>query len=315
MVVPIVLVVVAFTIISQAPGNGADHSQAINPNPISPAAEYLSDLKRFANTQDYLLQNGPTNFDKVSGSLDKLKKLLDEKYANHSKYTEAIGLIATMQTELSQIRNNVAGQPTVAKQNAVKFMADSAALETLMATITGNASGTASVDDSPADLSFCAKLLNEPDKVKIAQPNDKEGLKTGKITRKDHVVVDLDPKVCKFVSTLVDNGIYPLTLTSLVGNHDQAVHSAKGNQSRHWTGHAVDIGEPRGGVSVAAKVMPWVIANQAKLNEASIMPRQVIGPVKSVSDGKNYSGLEINGGKPAPGFYLKDHDNHVHIGY
>jgi len=292
-------------------GNGAVQSTPIDPSPNSPAHQYIQDLKRLTNTRDYLATAGPEVFDSVSLALDKLEKELNSTYADNSKHDDAITLLTQLRTELNNIRTNTLTNPTLAKENAIKFTTDRDAFELLMADIVTPGKGNGSVNGS----TDCSQLADEPDKVKVDHPNDLAGLKTGSIVRKDGTLVPIDPLICQFLNTIVSNGIYPITLSSIVGTHSQNVAGSSGRQSRHWTGHGVDIWEPKGGASLAGKLMPWIYNNQATLRAGGIMPSQVIGPKNSQADHQNYTRYAINGHISAPGFYVSGHNDHVHIGF
>ncbi len=160
-------------------------------------------------------------------------------------------------------------------------------------------------------------------KIIVDRPNDRKGFETGSIIRKDSTPVQIDPKICGLLNTLVANEIAPIQILSLVGRHSRCVGGDPKTgppascqiigkrESRHWTGHGIDIGN----VKISGRLMPWIVKNKKKLNDAGLWPKQVIGPLKSKYDGKNYTQWAISAGKHAPGFFVSGHDDHIHIGY
>jgi hypothetical protein len=136
-------------------------------------------------------------------------------------------------------------------------------------------------------------------KVSFDQTNDRDGmLAGGEIVRMDGVKITVDNRVCQLINTLVDNGFH-IRVSSIVGHHSQ--YSSSGNESRHWTGHALDIGNEE----LCSTLEPWIVQN---LSGNELMPRQVIGPTRC-------SDWAVNQGQRSPGFYVEGHEDHIHIGF
>lgn len=316
LLIPCLAIIVLF---SMGQGNGAQASRPIEPKPGSASQTALTNLKRYSQSSQYLAQNGPKVIDSLRQELDKVGTEIDA-HRDSPKYSDASNLLTKMRDELTTIQANATSNRAAANTAATQFMKDRDTLENFALIITGG--GTANISSGNPDVASCQKLANMPDKLTFDQPNDHSGFSNGKITRKDGTPIDIDPKLCKFLDSVISSGTlqgaYPIKLMSVVGHHSQYVAGHEGDpnrESRHWTGHAVDIWEPANKPSVAAKLMPWVVENRGALAAGGIVPSQVIGPRKSDSDGGNYTRYAVNHSQSAPGFFVPGHNNHVHVGF
>lgn len=149
---------------------------------------------------------------------------------------------------------------------------------------------------APGDCSEAAQRSN----VTFEQTNDRQGmLAGGVIINKDGEKVTVDGRVCQLINTLAENG-FSLRISSIVGHHSQ-YEAGSTNESRHWTGHAFDIGNE----DICGSLEPWIVQN---LSGTALMPRQVIGPIRC-------SQWAVNRGQQSPGFYVEGHEDHIHIGF
>lgn len=149
----------------------------------------------------------------------------------------------------------------------------------------------------------CPQIL-ETKGITILRSNDQEGFRTGKIESKRLTghIVSLDGRICRLLLEFARNNVLPITVSTVVGGHKQ--FATGGRQSRHWTGHAIDIGNEE----IGAKLMPWIISNSSTLQTKDLMPRQVIGPTR-------FAQWAVDKGKNRPGFTDAEHQNHIHIGF
>lgn len=135
--------------------------------------------------------------------------------------------------------------------------------------------------------------------------------------------VPLDTKVLSVIALLLTEGYYVGTF-ALVEDHDCATDS--GNQSRHSSGHAVDIsslGKKEVGwhslgsdSSKTAKDLVMEVMNLLKGQKQGVLkPDQMIcNGVGGVSDVQIQS-LQLDNFAPRGGVWVDDHLNHIHVGY
>ncbi|HSI20190.1 MAG TPA: hypothetical protein VLA04_00565, partial [Verrucomicrobiae bacterium] len=158
--------------------------------------------------------------------------------------------------------------------------------------------GAVTVDGS--NDSSCAELGNHS-RVRYDNPGrDKGYLLAGKGQNRTGGTSPINPHMCQLLVEYLndsDNRSVVVKVSSITsGNHSPT--------SRHYSGNSIDIGNE----DIAPSLMQWILANQAELKKKSLMPQQVIGPQKD-------SQWAVDGGKGRPGFYVAEHNNHVHIGF
>lgn len=174
-------------------------------------------------------------------------------------------------------------------------------------------------------LALCGQVdqLRRQGKITFNHANDQAAMTTGYVVREtaegkgEHVPVD--PQLCRLMIYLTGK-VSSFRVWTLVGTHDRfvACGSPPCNESRHWTGHAIDIDqienqlvESPAGKPATIKLMKAVDA----LIGTNLVPNQMICTGNGRDDPDVYN-LEIDDFKLAPNFYsADDHRNHVHIGY
>ena len=132
------------------------------------------------------------------------------------------------------------------------------------------------------------------EKVTLIKPNDAAGFPTGAIVRSDGTIVPVDQHLYDDLQKLSENGM-DVTVTSMVGNHDQFV-SGSNTESRHWTGHAMDI------------------ANNEAATKYLYDNRVTLGIHQIISGAYPWYNYDSQG-RTFSDSLLRQHDNHVHIGH
>jgi hypothetical protein len=169
---------------------------------------------------------------------------------------------------------------------------------------------------SSSSLVSCIALARNKN-ISFSHTNDYAGFLFGQIVRVKGAsgypagsLVPLDTKMCALMQTFeASHPTVKINFNSVVGTHP-IVTGNNSRQSRHSTGHGMDLN-----VDLAGILMPWIIQNITQLTAAGIMPHQVIGPNHSDFDGKDYTSYAVNGGVQSKGFFVAGHNNHVHIGF
>jgi hypothetical protein len=148
--------------------------------------------------------------------------------------------------------------------------------------------------------------------------NDRNGLMlSGSILRKDGVLVEIDTDVIKFLVWACNH--YTIRAWSIVGGHSQFV-AGGGNESRHWTGHAVDIDNISGKNVEDPSARDAVMAFMNSVKSISPLNGNVIIPNQMICNGAGHvdpvvKALQLNNKIPTSFVTDDDHTNHVHIGY
>lgn len=176
--------------------------------------------------------------------------------------------------------------------------------------------------DRAALLAKVKQYIDEG-KLSFGASNDLEGLTngTGQILRMDGTVVDVDTQVLRSYVYLVDQG-FSFYVSCLVCSHNK--YSSSGNVSRHWDGHASDIGTINGLDVINPAAKEVTIKFMQSLNTladqgSDLTPDQVLCNGNGRVD-PEVDGLSMNDGRLWPGFTLQyvnagDHQDHVHVGY
>lgn len=182
---------------------------------------------------------------------------------------------------------------------------------------------TANEDKRAADSFTTSGTLEElrrlvtNNSVTFDHSNDRQGLMlSDQIVRKDKTLVTVDPAIIAFLAW-AGNNFGPIRVGSLVGTHPQYVDGSNNTrESRHWTGHAVDIASISGkrvDDGTAKEAVRAFMTAVGALQE-SIRPNQQICNGCGREDTEIQT-LQLDAGLPKGGHWVSDHIDHVHIGY
>lgn len=180
----------------------------------------------------------------------------------------------------------------------------------------GPGSVTASnyTQDTEEALGTLRRLIDNG-QLKFDHENDRSGLRLGRaVLRSDGTNVEIDPAVIQFIAWAADN-FAPLRVSSLIGSHSRLV-AGSNRESRHWTGHALDIGSISGKRVDDSTATPAVQAFMRAVNALPLQTR----PNQQICNGcgandVEVQALQIDNKQPKGGVWVSDHTDHVHIGY
>lgn len=160
--------------------------------------------------------------------------------------------------------------------------------------------------------------------ISIAHPNDAQGLKSeqGVIignVENSSARTTISTEILKCIVALIEYcepKNWNFEITCIVGTHYR--FSKSGRQSRHWTGHGLDIFAINGKQLLDVSAKTETIQFMQLLNNLTPKPNQIImyGNGKADSEVNQY---ELNGNIRGPEGYdsgtHNGHDDHIHIGY
>jgi hypothetical protein len=139
-------------------------------------------------------------------------------------------------------------------------------------------------------LQMCVDVAKD-ERVTFQPTSDGEDLKRSLMFGRSNGHM-LDLRICGLLDTFLKNGIHPLDISSLAGQH----HA---DGSLHYSGRAIDFGNE----TLAPELLRWVAANQKNLQQLELMPKRII---TSPELKKKYKTARWVSGRA-------DHRTHFHI--
>jgi hypothetical protein len=165
----------------------------------------------------------------------------------------------------------------------------------------------------PKALAALRVLINNGRVDLSDHPNDRSGLLlSGSVMRSDGALVPIDPQVIKFLVWAGDQ--YGVRASCIVGTHDRLVKGST-HESRHWTGHAVDLGSV---LNVRVDHSDSKGAVMQFMRAVKALPPGLI-PNQMICNGCGYEmpdvkALQLNNSQPDD-YITGGHLDHIHIGY
>jgi hypothetical protein len=220
----------------------------------------------------------------------------------------------TMEIKLKKPRP-ILKEPNLDQPSELRF--------TLPGTITPMSSAgyadTTSVPVAKAESLVELRDLVTKGKISFSHANDRSGVMlSGSVLRTDGSLVSIDPAI---VSFLVWAGRqWKLNISSMLGSHDQYVKdSHPPRESRHWTGHAIDIneiGHSVSGIVQSPATTPAVkeFMRAVGMLSPSFIPNQLICNGCGQEDA-TVQELQLDNGNPKSGHWVDGHIDHVHVGF
>lgn len=178
----------------------------------------------------------------------------------------------------------------------------------------GTGVGTITVPVVPAEALGALRDLINDGSVTFDHSNDRQGLlMSSSILRGDGVLVGIDPTLIQFIVWAGQN--FPtIRVSSLIGSHSQNV-AGSNRESRHWTGHAADLGSIRSERVDSSRSRTAVIAFMTEVGKLlGLTPNQMICNGCGIED-STVQALQLDNHQPKGGHWVSDHTDHVHIGY